>query len=365
MKSLRWLKKRLEVLENSFDLEGNRAIKVSSNPIKGLAPLISIIIQGALGANIFDNNHMFLAFLYSQTNISYMQWGKITVLILICLVFLIPVTSAGEGKRLTYGQRLVSSTDVYGDIVTWYETSGNGIHIYNTAIGKELQFPYNKYSTYVASNMPIYGKTVAWSDDVNVTVYNISTGSITAIPNGAHPDIYKKSIAYIHNDVLYLYNITNNKTMQIMNSSQPIYQPVINENKIAWATTAGIYLYNIKTHQISEISNIGNAIIDFYGDVITWASNGDIYTYNISTNKTSRITNTGKADSPSIYRDKIVFENDGNIYLFNVTTGFTKIIVSDMCAWSPAIFEDEIVYVDSVAAGEKNIEAGDIYLQKI
>lgn len=314
----------------------------------------------------------------------------LAILTLICLIGSISVVSAGKETQLTQNQRLVCSTAIYGNYVTWYETSGNGVNVYDLTKGIMLNVPQNDGDS---GNIPIYGSKIVWHDmSDNITMYDINTNEETQISTSSYsPDINGNYIVYdksytdhrdpytLYNSV-FLYDLALNKETQITQYGTAYYTPVIYGNKIAWSRTdanykTDIYLYDIPTRQISSVSTSRTANSpDIYGNIIVWseAHNGrsNIYMRDISKQKTTQITTTGTASNPAIYGNRIVYQSSysmsdvyvSNIYMYDISTGKTTQITNCGCAWSPSIFNDKIVYVDSHAAGTYNFELGNIYL---
>ena len=327
----------------------------------------------------------------------------IVALALICLIGLISVVSAGKETQLTQNQRLVISTAIYDNIITWYETSGNSVNVYDLTKGRKLDIPQGYGG--VAGNIPIYGSKIVWHDmDENITMYDVLTNKITQIAtSGYDPDIYGNNIVYVKSISdsnypyiqyysVFLYNITTNKETQITEYGRFGYKPIVYGDKIVWSRTdwsrtgedskTSIYLYDIPTRQVNIVSenitpsNLLNAYnqLDFYGDIVVWSDmqNGksDIYMQNISTHQTTRITTSGIASNPAICNNRIVYDNFYNmsdvyvsdIYMYDISTGTTTQITKCGCAWSPSIYNNTIAYVDSHATGKYNFEGGDIYV---
>lgn len=305
-----------------------------------------------------------------------------TGLALMCLVGLMSVTSAsqaGTETKIVPDQRLVVSTAIYGNLVTWYETSANDAHVYDQSIGKELDIPLNDG---VCSNMEIYGSKVVWQDmGDNISLYDASTNEITQIANGAcSPDIYGNNIVYekiiwLQDEPytlcsLYLYDLTAKKETQITDYTHTDYKTAISHNKIVWVTLdepSIIYIYDMPSKKVSTTS-VSDALssLDIYGNTVVWESRSndksDIYMTDISMHKTTKITTGGSAIEPAIYGSHIVYLNENNVYMYEKSTGRTTRITSCGCAYAPSVYKDKIVYADSHEAGEMNWELGSIYL---
>jgi beta propeller repeat protein len=305
-----------------------------------------------------------------------------TMIALMCLVGLISVTSAaqaGNETKIVPDQRLVVSTAVYGNLVTWYETTANDAHIYHLSIGKELDVPA---SDGVSSNMEIYGSKVVWQNmDYGISLYDITTKELTQIENEVYgPDIYKKHIVYekimwLQEEPytlcsLYLYDITTKEETQITDYIHADYKTAIYGNKIVWVRSdepSVIYIYDIASKKMRTL-NVSDTVsnLDISGNTIVWESRSNeisnIYISDVSTQKITQITMSGSATEPAIYGNRIVYLSENNVYMYEKSTGKTIPITSCGCAYAPSIYKDKIVYADSHEAGEMNWELGSIYM---
>jgi hypothetical protein len=92
------------------------------------------------------------------------------------LIFLISFTSIANADKETMiiSSRLTLSPSIYGNIVTWADTFGNGATMYNLTTGNITGLGH-------AGDSPsIQGNKVTWWDEENVIVYNISTDTVRA-----------------------------------------------------------------------------------------------------------------------------------------------------------------------------------------
>lgn len=301
----------------------------------------------------------------------------LTVSVLVCLIGSISVAQAGEETKIVPDQRLVVSTAIYGNLVTWYETSTNVPHIYDLSIGKELNVPDDR----VESNMEIYGNRFVWQNgDDGVSLYDTSTKKLIRITEAYHPDIYGNNIVYerikwlqdepytLHS--LYIYNITTKKETKITGEINADYKTAISGNKVVWVRADNpsiIYIYDIPSKKVSTTSasdSVSN--LDIYGNLVVWQSGSDeksdIYMRDISIHKTIQITKSGSATEPAIYGNRIVYINANDIYVYDKFTRKTTRITSCGCAYAPSIYNNKVMYADSHEAGEMNWELGSIYL---
>ncbi len=314
--------------------------------------------------------------------------------VLFFLILSSSVTSAGTETQLTQGERLVQGTTIYGNIVTWSETAGNGVHIYDLIAGKKIDV-----SGTTESNIPVYGNKIVWGDwDESVKMYDLSTGEevqITPVDSGTGgPDIYGDNVVYTKHDYsngssltgyyyrLYLYDLVTHKETQITTSDYGIRDPAIYGNKIVWLeyennSKRDIYIYDIPTQRIGSISTSGTAEFDpdIYSNIVVWREthNGksDIYMRDIAAHTTTQITTSGTASDPSIYGNRIVWQSSyyvddkwlSDIYMYDISTSKTTRITNSTRAFSPSIYGDKIVYADSRSHLDYiGSEVSDIYL---
>lgn len=295
------------------------------------------------------------------------------ILALNCLMSSIPVSLAGKETQLTSGERLTISTSIYGNLVTWLETSGNGVHVYDLTTGKELNIEGG-----TNSNIKVYENKVVWSDPGNdIFMYDISTGKETKIVSeGYFPDIFGNYIVYNseQNDI-YLYDLKTHNVTKIASNAIPFSSPSIYGKKVVWSqdgsnSGGGIYIYDISTHQKSIIRNQGGSPY-IHGNVVVWiesSNNGkaDVYMRDIIKHKTTQVTTSGMASEPAIYGSRIVYTNSYNtggsdIYLYEISTAEIKRITTSKSAFGPSIFGDKIIYADSRNDPELG-EVRDIYM---
>lgn len=305
-----------------------------------------------------------------------------TMLALTCLIGSISVTSAaksGNETKLVPDQRLVVSTAIYGNLVTWYETSANAPHIYDQSTGKELDIPPTDS---VCSNMEIYGSKVVWQNmGDGISLYDTSTEELTQIANEAYnPDIHRNNIVYekimwLQEEPytlcgIYLYDLTTKKETQITDYIHADFKTAIYGNKIVWVRSdepSIIYIYDIPSKKMIT-ANVSDAVsgLDISGNTIVWESKSNeisnIYISDISTQKITQITTSGSAIEPAIYGNRIVYLSKNDVYMYEKSTGKTTRITNCSCAYAPSIYKDKILYADSHEAGEMNWELGSIYL---
>ncbi len=320
--------------------------------------------------------------------------NKIIHLVLV-LIFLTSFTSiANAGKEtMIVSWRLTLSPSIYGNVVTWADTFGNGVFMYNLTTGNITGIGHSEGSSSI-----IQGDKITWWDDGNITVYNISTGKKIEIINASTPAIYGDNIVYVRSksadcqpasnqnaeyNSLYLYNLSTHKEVQLIPYTHAIYDASIYGNKIVWTRTnrvnpgewsANISIYDIPTKRVSDISRSGRAGNGkIYGNIVVWTENqnGSRYVYmrDIAKHKTRQVTFDGNPISLDVYGDRIIWERQywvGNnlsndIYIYNISTNETTRITS---ARDSDIYDDKIVYIRSSNDTEDQ-EGRNIYLYNL
>ena len=326
--------------------------------------------------------------------------GNKIIHLALVLIFLISFTSiANAGKEtMIITSRLTLGTSIYGNIVTWSDTFGNGVFMYNLTTGNITLIGH-------AGNSPsIQGDKITWWDERNVIAYNISTGKEIKIDNASAPAIYGDNLVYVksksadgqpvyyQNDQyngLYLYNLSTNDETQLTPYEHATYSASIYGNKVVWERTdqvnssgwsTNISIYDISTKRGSDISRTGRAGGGkIYGNIVVWIEykNGlmnvmDVYMRDIAKHETRQVTFDGNSTNPDVYGDRIVWEREywiGNnfasdIYMYNISTNETTLITNSTYAGEPAIYDDKVVYIDTRNDPEYQ-EYRDIYLYNL
>ena len=313
------------------------------------------------------------------------------------LIFLISFTSiANAGKEtMIITSRLTLGTSIYGNIVTWSDTVGNGAGMYNLTTGNITGLGHAE------SSPRIQGDKITWWDDGNITVYNISTSKEIEIVNASTPAIYGDNLVYVRskyengqpasyqNDMynsLYLYNVSTNEETQLIPYEHATCSASVYGNKIVWGQSkqinssewiTNLSIYDIPTKRVSDIRRNGRAGGGkIYGNIVVWMEypNGsmDVFMRDIAKHKTRQVTFDGNSTSPDVYGDRIVWERgywignnfSSDIYMYNISTNETTRITNSTYAGDPAIYDDKIVYIDSRNDPEYQ-EDRDIYLYNL
>lgn len=312
-------------------------------------------------------------------------------------IFLISFTSiANAGKEtMIVGSRLTLNPSIYGDIVTWADTFGNGAFMYNLTTGNIT------WIGHAESSPSVQGDKITWWDDGNITVYNISTGKEIKVVNASTPAIYGDNLVYVrskyadgqpayyqnaeHNS-LCLYNLRTNEETQLTPYKRALTGPSIYGNKIVWTQaneinssewSTNISIYDISTKRVSDISRTGRASGGkIYGNIVVWVEHNnesrDVYMRDIVKHETHQVTFDGNSTIPDVYGDKIVWERtcregdkwSSDIYVYNISTDETTRITNSTHASEPAIYEDKIVYLDT-PNGPEYQEDRNIYLYNL
>ena len=323
--------------------------------------------------------------------------GNKIIHLALALIFLISFTSiANAGKEtMIIGSRLTLSPSIYGNIVTWADTFGNGAAMYDLTTGNITGLGHAEDSPY------IQGDKITWLDDENITVYNISTGKEIKIVYANTPAIYGDNVVYIRSkyidcqsaydqnaeyNSLYLYNLSTSKEVQLIPSEHALSVPSICGNKIVWTQgnqinssewSTNISIYDISTKRMSNISISGRAGgSKICGNIVVWVEYQneltDLYMRDIDKHETRQVTFDGNSTNPDVYGDRIVLEKvyregekwSSDIYMYNISTNKTTRITNSTYAREPAIYDDKIVYIDSRNDPEYQ-EDRDIYLYNL
>ncbi|WP_410509650.1 hypothetical protein RSJ42_05385 [Methanosarcina hadiensis] len=301
--------------------------------------------------------------------------GNKIIHLILALIFLTSFTSiANAGKEtMIVSSRLILSTSIYGNIVTWADTFTNGAYMYNLTTGNITGLGHAE------SSPSIQGDKIIWCDDGSVIVYNISTGKEIKIVNASSPAVYGDYLVYVRsksvdclpvsyqNDMynsLYLYNFSTNKEVQLVPYTHATYHASVYGDKIVWGRVNQVNssewsrntsIYDIPTKRLSDISrSVRGGGGEIYGNIIVWIESKnesrDVYMTDIAKHETRQVTFDGNSTSPDVYGDRIVWEKQywvGNnlsndVCVYNISTNETTVITS---AHHPAIYDDKIVYI--------------------
>lgn len=315
--------------------------------------------------------------------------GNKIIHLALAIIFLISFTSiANAGKEtMIVGSRLTLSPSIYGNIVTWADTFGNGAAMYDLTTGNITGLGH-------AENSPsIQGDKITWRDDENITVYNVSTGKEIKLINANAPAVYDDNVVYVRskyvncqpaydqNDEyssLYLYNLSTNKEVQLIPYEHAIYDFSIYKNKIVWvqgniSTHLGnISIYDIPTKTVSDISIDGRAgSPDIYGSVVVWTEfqNGstNVYMRDIDKHKTLMIYSNcigGIVRNPDIYGNIVVWTEDQNestnVYVRDIAKNETSQIYANWTGSYLSVYGDRIVWMNDSVTGDNY--HSDIYM---
>lgn len=323
--------------------------------------------------------------------------GNKIIHLALVLIFLISFTSiANAGKEtMIITSRITLGTSIYGNIVTWSDTFGNGAFMHNLTTGN------GTYLGHAEDSPSIQGDKIAWWEGGSVIVYNISTGKKFEIVNASTPAIYGNNVVYVRSksvdgqpaydqnaeyNSLYLYNLSTNEETQLIPYEHATCSASIYGNKIVWRQSkqggsseriTNLSIYDIPTKRVSDIRRNGGAGGGkIYGNIVVWMEyqNGsmDVFMRDIAKHKTRQVTFDGNSTSPDVYGDRIVWERgywignnfSSDIYMYNISTNETTRITNSTYAREPAIYDDKIVYIDSRNDPEYQ-EDRDIYLYNL
>lgn len=312
--------------------------------------------------------------------------GKLLLLLL--SVFMISTTASAGSETLLTSDRLIFDTEVGNHLVTWYETSGNGLHIYDLNTMKIIDgSTINNYDITggVDSNVEVYNNYAVWSGmDNNITLYDSSTNTATQIDtnNCYNSFIYGSKIVYNKNDYICIYDINTKSKSQFL--SQGMRVSDLYGNKLVGTiynnSRSDVYIADIGTRQMTAISTSGQARTSepqIYGNVVVWTESdntkSNVFMRDINAHVTSQVTTDGRSSDPKIYGNRIVYDSRytsngkpvNNVYMYDKSTKKTTQITTSGTARFPSIYGDNIVYVDSKNDDPIMQEGGEIYLYSL
>ena len=243
------------------------------------------------------------------------------------------------------------SPKIDGNKVVWYGFNGNDheIYFYDITTGTTTQITNNNFDD---SDPKISGDYIIWGGWVfenntytyNIYLYFVATGTTTIIASG-QVGLYDTDGKYVvwqgcngecsgGNDVeIYVYNISSGTTAQITNNNYFDYYPLIDSGKVVWTGEDGvdeeIFMYDTATGVTTKITD------DTYEDDFSYIQNGhvvwhkhitedplnqEIFVYDIATGVTTQISNNTYTDwDPVVFNGNIAWYgfdgNDLEIYL--------------------------------------------------
>lgn len=278
---------------------------------------------------------------------------------LMCLIGSMSVASASRETRLNIYPNFETGLPVIsGNTITFLETMGNSIQMYDLLSGKQKQLSTDLPDSGLAS---ISGNNIVWSQNHQIMLYNTTTRKTTSLlNNGFDPDIYRNTVVYGNSSGLYTYDLSTKKINSLGLSGE---SPQIYGNYIVYKNIYSIYIYNILTKKQSLVGEGGNP--DIYNDIVVWNNNKNIYMRNIVTHKTTLIATNGDHVSPKIYGNNIVWCTNvdfGNIFMYSASTGKTTQITKNNLASDPAISGNRIVYLDIRNVNSQNLDERDLFV---
>lgn len=301
-------------------------------------------------------------------------------------MFLISATaSAGSETLLSSGQRLVMDTEIGNHLVTWSETSANGLHIYDLNTKQEIDAStINNYNwDGVAGNVEVYNNYAVWTDmSGNVMLYNSATNTETQIDNdGSNPLVYGSKIVYTKNGNICVYDINTNNMYEFYAQGMDIAD--ISGNKVVGTVygnsgNSNVYIADIVAQQTSPITTNGHGYDpQINGNIVVWtdSTNGqsDVYMRDINAHTTTKVSSDKHSYDPKVYGNRIVYTSSytrngaqvSNIYMYDKSSKKTTQITTSGTAQNPSIYDNNIIYEDFKNSDTVYWEEGGIYLYNL
>jgi beta propeller repeat protein len=308
------------------------------------------------------------------------------LLLLVAMILLSTSASAGTETRIVNGQRLILDTEIGNHLMTWYENSVNGLHIYD--LNTKQGIDGSKISNYnwdgVSGNVEVYNNYAVWCDmSGNIMLYDSSTNTATQIDAGNcyNPVVYGSKIFYDKDNYICVYDIGTQSRSQFL--SQGLQVADLYGNKVVGTVygdswNSNVYIADIGTQQMSAITTNGHGYDpQINGNVVVWTDStnakSDVYMRDINAHKTSKVSTDGHSTDPKIYGNRVVYISGdkygrsgvNNVFMYDKSTGKTTQITTSGTAACPSIYENNIIYEDFKNADTQMREEGDIYLYSL
>ncbi|CAG7628791.1 tandem-95 repeat protein [Paenibacillus allorhizosphaerae] len=230
--------------------------------------------------------------------------------------------------------------DISGNRIVW--GSGYNLWIYDmnepSPVARRLTDVVNAIEYYA----DIDGDKIVYQDFTDmrweVRLYDLSTGAIQIIADGAFPRISGNRIVWIDkrngNDDIYMYDLATHTEKPIATNPSTQQNVVISGNLIVWEDDRNgqwdIYMYDLTTGTETRVTTGAwyHLRPSVYGNKIVWQdgrnASDEIYMYDTLTGKEIRVTNSSTDDyKPALYGNTIVWleykytNSDINAYSYN------------------------------------------------
>lgn len=234
--------------------------------------------------------------------------------------------SSGESQLIVDNHSLQGEPAIYGELVVWHDLrNGNfDIYAYNLSSGEEIQITGNESDQMYPA---VYGDRIVWEDSRNgnsdIYMYNLSSGEGMQITNNASdqlsPAIYGDVIVWEdHTNVnlsdidnmtlekftqldinIHMYNLSTGEETRITSNASAQINPAIHGDRIVWEDlrngTGDIRMYSLSTGEEKLITedSFWKVAPDIYEDRIVWTDyrngNQDIYVFDLSSGESGPI----------------------------------------------------------------------------
>ena len=309
------------------------------------------------------------------------------------------------------------SGQIDGDRVVWGEhTDNSSIYsgwLYNITTGEKTPMPPSpsegpRRDTWLSNQYPvsISGNRIVWSQDMNIWMYEISSGKTTSLTtNSGEVTTYLEHVdpaisgdvvvwrqRYItdqdtRNTNIVAYTIPSGKTTVVSDGKWEKTNASIEGDRVVWEDSRkdrrdrDIYLYNLTTRQEQVVCNAPDTQREpkISGNRIVWddhrTGKWDVYAYDIPTGKETLIaTGPEEQESSAISGDRIVWmefpsglsnnpgDENSRLMLYDLSNRKEYQVFENIPGmFAPAIAGNRIIYLDlaHIAPGERYIQRQD------
>ncbi|MEN6395917.1 MAG: hypothetical protein ABFC78_05475 [Methanoregula sp.] len=309
------------------------------------------------------------------------------------------------------------SEQIDGDRIVWGEHTDNSsaysVWLYNITTGEKSLIPPSlsdgpRRDVWLSDQYPvsISGSRIVWAQDMNIWMYDISSGKTTALTtNSGDFNAYLEHVdPAISGDVvvwrqrkitdqdsrnmnIVAYSIPSGKTTVVSDGKWEKTNARIDGDRVVWEDSRkdkqdrDIYLYNLTTGKESVVCSAPDTQREpkISGNRIVWddhrTGDWDVYAYDIPTGKETLIaTGPEEQEDSAISGDRIVWmelpsmqstdpnDESDRLMMYDLSTREEYQILENIPGmFAPAIAGNRIIYLDleHIAPGEQYIQRQD------